>query len=153
MSSKEVDAQLRELMRSFVMEAIANDYEDLSMIESEVTDWAAEHKLAVTQNEIRAILVSLIESGLAKAYLLGSQPEFTAEPMAGSGISDPGCYFLLTAEGREALDTVVERCCIVIASAAEGSVASTCGRRGLLRARCRRPGASRRWRGRGWFWL
>ena len=67
-----------ELVRSIVMDAIADDYEDLQTVVGEVSCWSSEHGLALTHGEILDALTGLIDEGLAKAYRL--DPNCAAQP-------------------------------------------------------------------------
>lgn len=88
--------------RSLVMDAIANDYEDLATITREVSDWAAEEGLGVGVDQVAQALMRLIDMGFAKAYRLSpsSQAALVERPDVGLMAE---YYFLLTPEGRAAI--------------------------------------------------
>lgn len=90
------------LLRSLVMDAIANDYEDFATIVEDVAAWASERDICVTAPEISASLFELVKSGLAKAYALSNSPREVQlnDPPDGS----EGWYFLLTKQGRQAIE-------------------------------------------------
>ena len=86
-----------KVVRSFVMSAIANDYEEIGMIVHDVGNWAAESGLSIDSKEIWDALIRLIEDGLAKAYRLGNA---AVEIQNMSELSmDSDHYYYLTAEG------------------------------------------------------
>ena len=84
-----------ERVRSMVMDAIADDYEDLQTVVGDVSSWASEEGVALTPGEILDALTGLIDAGLAKAYHL--DPNCAPQPLQGYA---PGCYFLLTDKGK-----------------------------------------------------
>jgi hypothetical protein len=93
-----------ELLREWAMEAIANEYEDLTTINQEVTTWASEAGHSVNAEEITEALLRLIDSGLAAAYMLSTQKpvakKLTGRPKPGEVAK---CHFLLTDEGKTEL--------------------------------------------------
>ena len=87
-------------LKLFVKDAIANDYEDFETIAGEVTSWAAEAGFSTNPDAIFSMLKSLIELGLAQAYLLNSVGPLQTLP----NMANPECYYLLTPKGREILN-------------------------------------------------
>jgi hypothetical protein len=82
--------------RELVLDAIANDFEDLETIYSDVSVWCAREGLVVNLDEVVDALRELVELGYAKAYWLS---EFS--PPVECPVDTPGCYFLVTAKGKE----------------------------------------------------
>jgi hypothetical protein len=86
----------REHIRRDVLDAIANDYETFAMVLSEVRKWNPE--FVVTDGEVLTALRSLVAEGLAKAYLLSSQPPHVTElPFEEGMIAE--LYFYATKAG------------------------------------------------------
>jgi hypothetical protein len=95
--------QRQTLLRSLVLSAISDDYEDLPMIISEVTPWAAGHSLQVTPAQIIATLMELLQLGHAKAYRFIAPYDQPPEVALLTHLTeDDGCYFLITPEGLRA---------------------------------------------------
>ena len=92
-----------EHIRVFVLDAIADDYEDFDMIVGDIGRRAAREGVPVTPVEIWEGLMKLIDEGLARAYRLST----TAPPEVIRGRPDPtidaGCYFYLTPQGKLAI--------------------------------------------------
>ena len=90
-----------ELIRMFVLDVIADDYENLDKIYGEVGQLAKKCGLAATAREIRQGLLDLIRTNLAKAYRLS--PRRPTEEI--SGVPSPDeieeCYFWVTDGGRQ----------------------------------------------------
>jgi len=59
-----------ELIKRFVLNAIADDFENLEQITKDVTNLSGKCGLTITSSEIVRGLGCLIETGLAKAYRL-----------------------------------------------------------------------------------
>lgn len=90
-------------LRGLVMDAIANDYEHLTMIVHDVSAWAEEEGVAVTSDQIRLELQDLVRDNLAAAYRLTATYD---PPRVVPGIpttfemDDDDLYFYLTPTGR-----------------------------------------------------
>ncbi len=91
------------LIRDIVMDAIANDYEDFTTILQEVTTCTRERGLRIEREEVAAILVGLINNGLAKAYRLSACSQIEVEGRPEGRVIEE-CYYLLTAEGTELVE-------------------------------------------------
>jgi hypothetical protein len=91
-----------KLIQGLVMDSIADDYEDLSMVVREVSTWASERGSSVAKSDIKKALLDLIRDGLAAAYRLTPS---TREKIQGRPESDMlgKCHFLLTEEGQAEL--------------------------------------------------
>jgi hypothetical protein len=92
------------LIRGLVMDAIADDYEDLNMVIGEVTEWAKERGVTVAPVDVSDNLRKLVELGLAKAYRLS--PRSLPEEIGVENLGDlsAGYYFLLTDDGKRAME-------------------------------------------------
>ena len=91
------------LIRLFILNAIADDYEDLPRILKEVSDLGGKSGVTIASAEILPELINLIETDLAKAYRLS--PILPVEEI--DGVPPPGeiegCYFWITAKGSAEL--------------------------------------------------
>jgi hypothetical protein len=83
------------------MDAIADDYEEISHISELVHKWASS-ELSVSHDEIRKTLQQLIEEGLAKAYLLSPYNPPLELPGFDNSHAE-NLYFWLTDAGRQAI--------------------------------------------------
>jgi hypothetical protein len=88
-----------ELLRMFVLDAIADDYENLEQICADVSAMSTRCALLVQCSDVTKALVSLIASGLASPYKL--RP--TAEKVEGIPATDAlgSYYYWVTEKGRE----------------------------------------------------
>lgn len=96
-----------QLVRTFVLDAIADDYENLEQITKHVTSLSARCGITIESSEILQALGDLIAADLAKAYRLSNE---TAEEFHGMPPSDQigsphlsttsDVYFWVTQEGR-----------------------------------------------------
>ncbi len=85
----------------FVLDAIADDYENLEKIDTHVNRLALECGLTIHSSEVLQALIDLIATGLAKAYRLSTvvpAEEFQGVPTAAE-VKD--YYFWVTEKGRE----------------------------------------------------
>src|SRR5437879_10981179 len=62
----------RELVRTFVLNGIADDYENLEQIYKQVASLSADCGMTIQSSEILEALGDLVGAGLAKAYRLSS---------------------------------------------------------------------------------
>ena len=85
-----------------VLDVIADDYENLDMVTAEVEKSSSRCGLSVRPDEVRLALVTLIETGLAKAFRLYAtmQPPDEIEGVPPPGDMD-NCYFWITPEGMK----------------------------------------------------
>lgn len=90
----------RELARMFVLDVIADDYENLEKICMEATGLSVRAGLSIMRSEILQALVDLIKADLAKAYRLTTIP--TAEEIQGVPPLEKfgDYYFWVTSKGR-----------------------------------------------------
>jgi len=88
-------------VRNYVLSAIADDYEDLEIVSSEVTKWAKEDgKISVAREEIIRGLEQLIDEGYAKAYVLSPQPPHAKSvPFSAEHIGE--LRFYITPKGKK----------------------------------------------------
>lgn len=91
-----------ELLRRFVLNEVADDYENLEKIYSEVSSLGSRCGLSLPRGEIKQALVDLIEARLVKAYRLttNSVEEFDGVPEA-ERMDDS--YFWITPRGKDLL--------------------------------------------------
>ena len=90
-----------ELMRMFVLDVIADDYEDFGMVYREAGRLAIKCGLRTSASEIRQSLLDLIKMGLARAYRVsptGSLEEVAGRPSQGK---IDKYYFWATETGRQ----------------------------------------------------
>jgi predicted XRE-type DNA-binding protein len=97
-----------ELTRMFVLDAIADDYENLEKINGEVKSFYGNCGLTIQPSEILGALIDLIELGLARAYWLWQHPPREIEGVPPLDEID-NYYFWLTEEGRKVHDAVDDR--------------------------------------------
>ena len=88
------------LIRMFVLDVMADDYENLEMIYGELHKFGERCGLTLRASEILAALIQLIELGLAKAYWLWQPPVREIEGVPPLDEIDR-YYFWLTEEGRK----------------------------------------------------
>jgi hypothetical protein len=90
----------KETLRSLVLRAIADDYEDCQMVIHEVNKWAVERDLSFSASEISNAVVAVVVQGLASAWQLGDSPlriQVTNQSL-GRDI-----YFIISAAGKKAM--------------------------------------------------
>jgi aryl-alcohol dehydrogenase-like predicted oxidoreductase len=97
----------RQLVRTFVLDAIADDYENLEQITKHVTSLSVRCGMTIESSEILQALGDLIAADLAKAYRLSNE---TAKEIHGMPPSDQigspdltttgDVYFWVTQDGR-----------------------------------------------------
>jgi hypothetical protein len=97
-----------ELVRRLVLRSICDDFENIDqVILRDVAEVAARFGLTVERSEIVTVLASLIEDGLAKAYLLypDDRDPFSGEvqgmPAIGPVEEDFRTYFYITKKGMD----------------------------------------------------
>lgn len=89
-----------ELIRTLVLNDLADDYESLEHITAEVVRFGLTCGLQIGDAEIRATLVDLIATGLVKAYRLSPSPvEEVPSAIAMANLRD--YYYWQTPRGRE----------------------------------------------------
>lgn len=90
------------LLKTLVMRAVADDYEDLENILAQVSAWGMGQGLFLTKEQILDVLTGLLDAGLIKAYRLTPR---SSEQIHGRPKPDvlPTCHFLLTAAGESLL--------------------------------------------------
>lgn len=98
----------REQIRMFVLDVIADDYEEIEHITETVEKWFAVCKLAITKEEIVQALITLTQEDCARAYHLTGTPRHKPEevkdvPSADQiQLRDP--YFLITDKGIQEIN-------------------------------------------------
>ena len=95
----------REQIRMFILDVIADDYEEIEHITETVDKWFGVCKLAITRNEIVQALITLIQEDSARAYHLsgtpGHKPEEIKAIISPDQIQLRDPYFWITDKGRE----------------------------------------------------
>jgi len=94
-------------VQDLVLASMADDYENFRTVLAEVTHWGSLRGLQLTRNEVRAALKSVLEAGLAQAYVLSSRPPHST-PVSFSEEKLRELYFFLTPAGKDAVKNVVE---------------------------------------------
>ncbi len=95
----------RCLTRLLVLEAIANDYEELSTVCSDVEQWLGEKGESIAEAEVLEALFSLVKDGLAEGYRLSTTPPYAVLVKPVSPHDMAGLHFLITQAGMACLDT------------------------------------------------
>lgn len=99
-----IESERSRHLRAFVMDAIADDYEEPIQITADVNGWAAaEQGLTFTTEEVVTALIELVHSELANAYRLSpTRPIEVIRPLIREDMRED-CYFMLTPEGIRVL--------------------------------------------------
>jgi len=63
-----------EMLRQFILEAMANDYENFECIEEQVNKWMKNEQADVSKQELALTLETLITEGYARAFILSPVP-------------------------------------------------------------------------------
>lgn len=89
----------------FVLDAIADDYEEVEHITEIIAEWFGVCKLAITRDEIVQALITLTREGFARAYHLSGTPRGEPEEikviLSSDQIQLRDPYFWITDKGRE----------------------------------------------------
>jgi hypothetical protein len=85
----------------FVLNAICDDYEDMEQISKDVFDLGARCGLTIQVSDIIEGLESLIEAGLAKAFLFDQPPPSQEIDGVPTSYGSDYLYFFITPKGRE----------------------------------------------------
>ena len=104
----EVDNSMSDIstLRSMILDAIANDYEDFAMVLHEVHKWCSEEsRPAFNADAIKQELEQLLRLGFAKAYHLSQECPPQAVPREEAMSSIDHCYFLITPSGLAELES------------------------------------------------
>jgi hypothetical protein len=95
----------RDQIRMFVLDVIADDYEEVEHIIEVVANWFGCCNLGINRNEIVLALISLTQDGLARGYHLmetpGNKPEEIDARLSPDQIQPYDPYFWITDKGRE----------------------------------------------------
>ena len=94
----------RELVQRLILNSISDDYENLDqVILRDVSQDGARCGLKIERTEVVDALAALIDSGLAKAYLLSGKEPTELEGMPPMNVveSDFKTYFYITEEGMD----------------------------------------------------
>jgi hypothetical protein len=96
-----------EFVRRIVLDHIANDYENVDQtVLGEVADFGARCGLVIERPEVVEALAGLIETGLAKAYLLSNTAiELPGMPAMDVVEEDFQTYFYVTKAGKELIQS------------------------------------------------
>ena len=68
-----------EWVRQYVLNAVADDYENLEQIVGSVIHWAFSDGKVVPLTQIMEALIEIVTKGDAKAYVLSPQPPYSTE--------------------------------------------------------------------------
>ena len=91
-----------EFMRRLVLNEISNDYENVDQcILRHAAVEASRCGLTINRAEVVAALTSLVEAGLAKAYVLPDTTELIGMPPLDMIVEDFKTYFYITKKGME----------------------------------------------------
>jgi hypothetical protein len=83
-----------------VINAIADDYEDVGTILADISPWALKKRIAFDRDKVIEALISLVRSGLASAYAIPTVgPPIKIKVADRSDIGDD-TYFVTTQAGR-----------------------------------------------------
>ncbi len=96
-----MDPNSGQVLRSLVLESIANDYEDFQMVVHEVTQWAKKREISFSIDEIANTLLDLISEANARAWRLGDAPERIQ--VTRKCLGDQDVYFIITSKGKVTL--------------------------------------------------
>lgn len=55
-------------LQDYVVNVVANDYENYELIEKEVLEWAGRERVPATPNAVRGALVAVVKTGLVDSY-------------------------------------------------------------------------------------
>ena len=91
---------LNEVLRMFILDVIADDYESLEKIQNEVRELGARAGLMIEPPEIVRGVTDLIHSGLVRTYRLS--PTRPSEELPGVPLPEElgDLYYWLTEEGQ-----------------------------------------------------
>jgi len=92
----------------FVLDVIADDYEEIEHITERVEKWSGVCKLEITRDEIVQALITLTHEDCARAYHLtgtpGHKPEEIKVVLSPDQIQLRDPYFLITDKGVEEIN-------------------------------------------------
>ena len=91
------------LLLDLIMQAMADDYEDFDTILHDVGNWARESGIPLDAAEVEKGIKTLIQNSLARAYHLSPTESPELVRLEDLTIRAPETYFLLTPEGKLAL--------------------------------------------------
>jgi len=98
MAKRERDMQINPL-EMMVLDAISNDYEEIGEIAKDVTRFAREENVELTQEQILMALRHLVELGLAAGFLPNENRKLeVVEPIQWDSLSD--YWFKVSASGK-----------------------------------------------------
>jgi hypothetical protein len=90
-----------DTVRMFILDVIADDYENLEKIRREVTALGARSGLTIHSSEIVRVLMEIIRTGLVRAYRLSpTQPTREVEGVPPQEEAED-LYYWLTDEGKK----------------------------------------------------
>jgi hypothetical protein len=92
-----------QALRTYIMASIADDYEELKLISTTVSEWAEGDGLKFDNKEIIDQLSALIRADHVQAYILSPRaPHVVAVDFSEACAND--LWFMLTASGQQELD-------------------------------------------------
>lgn len=84
-------------LQSYVVNVVANDYENYELINKEVLDWAAEDRTAASAEAVRDALAAVVRDGLVDCYRF-SQGNYERAEFSGSKLED--LWFRVSSKGK-----------------------------------------------------
>jgi hypothetical protein len=91
---------MKILTAYYVLSAISNDYEDLDMVLSEVSQWARGDGISLAKEDVLAMLRHLIERGYARAYVKPTRAaQLTPVTLSDENVSR--AYFFVSEKGKQ----------------------------------------------------
>jgi hypothetical protein len=91
-------------LRDAVVNACADDYEDIVRINADVKDFAQQDGVRVSEEEVVTGIEIALAAGLIKCYELSGREPFRREAeLDKSRLVEFGQYFYVTAKGKEFL--------------------------------------------------
>jgi len=87
------------ILREFVLEAVANLYEDFSGVVEQVQKWGSRNEMTISHAEVSDALDHAIKEGYAQAFFLSPQQPYY-EPAEFSTDRIGELWFHVTAKGK-----------------------------------------------------
>jgi hypothetical protein len=88
-------------IRDYIINVVANDYENFGLIVDEVSAWASKDGMAVSPEEIMQALTSLVSDGLVDSYQFShSSGGYELCDLASSNLTDRWFYVSKTGKAH-----------------------------------------------------
>lgn len=87
-------------LQSYVVNVVANDYENYELINKEVLDWAAKDRTAASPEAVRDALGAVVRDGLVDCYRF-SQGNYERAEFGGSKLEE--LWFRVSSKGKSYL--------------------------------------------------